>query len=352
MNRRAFLTGLGSLGAGAAIGAALWQRHRVSHRANAASTAPARTVPASPRTGRALVATARRPELFNKDAKPDVRGLRINTDLVHQMVQESLAAALGTKNASDAWKELFSPRDVVGIKINCLGGRMISSHPAIVNGIIQGLRTAGVPDNNIIVWDRFSRELADAGFSVNATGRGVKCFGTDAPGYGYTDEPIQHRSVGSCFSTILASVCSAIVSVPVLKDHDIAGVTLNLKNFFGAIQKPSIYHGNRCDPFIADLYAHPLIKDKVRLTICDALVGVFDRGPGYTEDGSWQYAGIIVSTDPVAIDRVCTQIIETKRRESGKPSLKDAGREPTHIHTAAQLGLGTDDPDKIDVVEA
>ncbi len=332
VNRRTFLAGLGSIGAGAGL-------------------ASSRTTAAASRAGRAHVVSVRRPDVFGKDDKSDVRGLGIDSKLVYQMVHESVTALVGTKTSDDAWKNLFGPDDVVGIKINCLGGRMISSHPAIVEGIVQGLRKAGVSDNNIIVWDRFSRELKTAGFSIYAARRGVRYLGTDARGYGYHLEPIQYRSIGSLFSRILTSECSAIVSVPVLKDHDLAGITLNLKNFYGAIQKPSLYHDNGCDPYIADLNAHPLIKDKMRLVVADALVGVYDGGPSYKPDGAWRHAGVLASTDPVAIDRVGADIIEAKRAEEGKKPLKDVGREPTHIHTAARLGLGQDDPDKIDVAE-
>lgn len=310
-----------------------------------------RTVSAMSTPHRARVVTVRRPDVFGNDAGSDVRRLGIDAKLVRKMVHESVAALLGTKTSDDAWRKLFGPRDVVGVKINCLGGRMFSSHPAVVEGIVEGLRVAGVRDNNIIVWDRFSRELRQSGFAINVTGDGVKYLGTDEPGYGYTSEPIVYRSIGSCFSTILASRCNAIISVPLLKDHDIAGVTLNLKNFFGAVQKPSVYHDSRCDPYIADLNAHPLIKDKNRLVVCDALTGVYDGGPGYNPDATWKYGGIMVSTDTVALDRVGATIVEKKRSEAGEPPLKDVGREPVHIRTAAKLGLGCDDPDKIELVE-
>jgi len=348
MKRRAFLRGLGLAGAGTVVGG-LWARRSV--RRNTAARGPSRTVSAMSAVRGARVVTVRRPEVFGNDNRSDVRKLGINGKLVRQMVHESVAALVGTKTSDHAWKELFGPRDVVGVKINCLGGRMFSSHPAVVEGIIDGLRAAGVPDRNIIVWDRFSRELKAAGFAINVAGDGVKYLGTDERGYGYTSEPILYRSIGSCFSTILESRCSAIISVPLLKDHDIAGVTLNLKNFFGAIQKPSNYHENRCDPYIADLNAHPLIKDKNRLIICDALMGVYDGGPGYNPDAAWKYGGVMASTDAVALDRVGADIIEKKRSEAGEPPLRDEAREPVHIHTAAELGLGCDDPDKIEVVE-
>ncbi|MCK5558077.1 MAG: DUF362 domain-containing protein [Candidatus Hydrogenedentes bacterium] len=348
-NRRTFLAGLGSIGVGAAL-VSSWRRRTARH-ASVPLGASSQAASAASMVRRARVISVRRPELFGKDEKSDVRGLGIDSKLVHQMVHESVTALVGAGNTDDAWKKLFGPRDVVGIKVNCLGGRMISSHPAIVEGIVQGLRKAGVSDDNIIVWDRFSRELKTAGFQVNVAGRGVKYLGTDARGYGYMLEPIVYRSIGSLFSSILTSKCNAIISVPVLKDHDLAGITLNLKNFFGAIQKPSLYHDNGCDPYIADLNAHPLIKDKMRLVVADALLGVYDGGPSYRPDGAWRYAGVLAATDPVAIDRVGANIVEAKRVEEGKPSLKDAGREPTHIHTAARLGLGRDEPDKIDVIE-
>jgi uncharacterized protein (DUF362 family) len=299
---------------------------------------------------RARVVSVRRPEVFGKDDKSDVRGLGIDSRLVHKMVHESVAALVGTKTDEDAWKKLFGPRDVVGIKINCLSGRMLSSHPAVVEGIVQGLRKAGVSDNNIIVWDRFLRELKAAGYELNVAGKGVKYTATNARGYGYTKEPIVFRSIGSFFSRILTSQCSALISVPVLKDHNLAGITLNLKNFYGVVQKPSLYHDNGCDPYIADLNAHPLIKDKMRLVVADALVGVYEGG-SYLPDRAWRYAGVLASTDPVAIDRVGANIIGSKRAEVGEDPLKDDGREPIHIHTAAKLGLGRDEPDKIDIVE-
>jgi uncharacterized protein (DUF362 family) len=334
MKRRTFIAALGLAGTDSVLGWA-WPR----------------TVSAMSTSRRARVVTVRRPEVFGNSYGSDVRKLGIDSKLVRKMVHESVTALVGTKTSDDAWKKLFGPRDVVGVKINCLGGRMLSSHPAVVDGIIEGLRAAGVPDKNIIVWDRFSRELKAAGFAINVAGDGVRYLGTDELGYGYTSEPIVYRSIGSCFSMILASRCNAIISVPLMKDHDIAGVTLNLKNFFGAIQKPSMYHDNRCDPYIADLNAHPLIKDKNRLIICDALTGVYDGGPGYNPDAAWKYGGVMASTDAVALDRVGATIVEKKRSEAGKPPLKDVGREPVHIHTAAELGLGCDDPDKIEVVE-
>ena len=65
---------------------------------------------------------------------------------------------------------------------------------------------------------------------------------------------------------------------------------------------------------------------------------------------AWDFRGILISTDPVALDRIGADIIENKRREVSMQSLKEAGREPNYIKTAAKLGLGFDDPSLIDVI--
>jgi len=160
--------------------------------------------------------------------------------------------------------------------------------------------------------------------------------------------------VGSCFSNIISRLATAIVNVPVLKDHDLAGVTLGMKNFFGAIHNPNKYHDNNCNPFIADLVTHRFIKDKLRLTICDGSTAVCGGGPAYPghhPNWAWNYAGILMSLDPVALDAVGWRIIEKKRKELGLASLAEAGREPKYIATAADYGLGEIEEGKIEIVE-
>ena len=255
----------------------------------------------------------------------------------------------GKRSTSLAWKSLFGPKDIVGIKVNCLSGPKMSTHPHLVDAIAKGLRLADVPDERIIIWDRTNRDLTRAGFIINARRRGVKCFGTDV--VGYDEEPQIRGSIGSCFSQILSSYCTALINVPVLKDHDLAGVTLGLKNFYGGIHNPNKYHDNNCDPYIADLNTHPFIKKKVRLVLCDGIEAQYNGGPGYKPRWRWDFSGLIMSLDPVAADSVGAKIIEGKRREMGLPSLGEARRPPKYITTAAKKGLGVDDLSKIELLE-
>ncbi len=269
------------------------------------------------------------------------------SNLIHKAVMQ-LTHALSQEKA---WQALFKPNDTVGIKLNCLSGKTMSPHVAVVESIIQGLKLAGLKDKNIIVFERFNRELETAGFRVRRMTEGVQCFGTDElPIGGYENEPQLAGSVGTCFSKIVSRLCTAIINVPVLKDHDLAGISVAMKNFFGVIHNPNKYHGNNCNPFIAELNTHPYLADKVRLIVCDALLAQCNGGPSYKPQWTWNYNGIIVGKDPVAMDRTCHTIIEDRRKEVKLPSLKQAHREPKYISTAAALGLGTDEPSKINLV--
>jgi uncharacterized protein (DUF362 family) len=276
---------------------------------------------------------------------------RVNGGLVGKALDDGLMRLTGAKSPDKAWVSLFKPEDVVGLKLNCLAKKAFSPHVELVEAVIRGLKLAGVKEGNIIVFDRTSRELAGAGFTVSKGG-GLKCFGTDElSGGGYESRPEIVGRVGSCFSKIISSLCTAIINVPVLKDHDLAGVSVAMKNFYGVIHNPNKYHDNNCDPYIAELYTHPYIRGKVRLTICDALIAQCNGGPAYKAQWAWPYNGILLGLDPVAMDRIGADIIEEKRRAMGLPSLKEAGREPKYIQTAASLGLGTDNPSMIRVIE-
>ncbi len=264
------------------------------------------------------------------------------------MLTSAMLRLTGTSKPEKAWGELFRPEDRVGIKVNALGGKRIATHPVVVEAIIEGLKRAGVPENNIIVWDRLTDELQKAGYVINTSGRGVGCYGTDKR---YDLNPEMSGSIGSCFSTILSSYCTAVINVPVLKDHDLAGVSIGLKNFYGAIHNPNKYHDNNCDPFIADLNAHPYIKDKLRLIVCDGLTLLYQGGPAYNPQHAIDYCGLLVSRDPVALDRIGINLIEEVRKEKGLPTLKVAGREPVHVATAAHRGLGTDQLNGIEWVK-
>jgi uncharacterized protein (DUF362 family) len=213
------------------------------------------------------------------------------------------------------------------------------------------LQEAGIKGSDIVVWDRDSNELERAGFHVAIGGDRVQCYGTDR--VGYEEDLAAWGSVGGCLSKILTQRSNVLINLPVLKDHDGAGVTIALKNMYGVIHNPNKYHPNGCNPYVADLNMLPEIRSRMRLTICDATTAMYEGGPGYKPEHSWNANALLVSTDPVALDHTGWQMIERKRAEKGLKTLKAEEREPSYIATAAdgEHRIGTNDPKKISIVE-
>jgi uncharacterized protein (DUF362 family) len=249
----------------------------------------------------------------------------------------------------EAWKKIVRPGEVVGLKVNCLAGKGNSTRPELVEAICERLREVGIKE--MVIWDRLNADLESARFRIVERGSGVRCFGNDT--LGFEDELAIYGSVGSLLAKTLTQVCDAVINLPVLKDHGIAGVTLALKSMFGAIHNPNKYHVDVGDPYVADVNMLPAIRQKLRLHILDATRAQYEGGPSYMPQWTWPYNGLLVARDPVALDYVGWQIIEKKRAEMGMKSLKALKREPTYIATAAdpQHGLGTNEPQRIERVE-
>ena len=270
-----------------------------------------------------------------------------NRGVIENMLDEGLAALYQTDEPEKIWNQLFSEKDVVGIKVNCLSGSRGSSHLELVEVIIEKLKKSGIPSSNIIIWDRLNKDLESAGYRINWKNRNkVRCYGNDIAEY--DNQLYLNGSVGSLISRTLTQTCSAIINVPVLKDHGIVGITLSMKNFFGAIHNPNKYHSKNGNPYIADLYQINLIRQKTRLTICDALDAQYEGGPPFKPQWTWPFNGLLIGVDGVALDRVGWQIIENKRKEMGFPDLATVGRKPEYILTAGSMGIGQSDLNKID----
>lgn len=283
--------------------------------------------------------------------------LRGNGDAVDpvrmtSLLDRAMQGFSGASNAVDPWKQLVSSGQVVGLKVNTIAGRGLSTNVALVEAIVGKLQLAGIKPNDIVIWDRTSHELERAGFHLSQASDQVRCMGTDA--VGYEDTPESFGAVSCRLSKILTRLCDLVINVPLLKDHSYSGMTLAMKNMYGVIDNPNECHANGCNPGVADVNMLPSIRKKVRFTVADLTTAGYEGGPGFRPQYAWKHNGLLVAKDSVAVDYVGWQIIERKRAEQGLESLAAVGRPPRYITTAADTRhrLGTNDPNFISVVEA
>jgi len=143
--------------------------------------------------------------------------------------------------------------------------------------------------------------------------------------------------------------CDALINMPILKQHNHSGVTFAMKNHFGTFDRPRSFHRPRTGPAIAELNALSPIRDRTRLVIGDTLtICPLSRG-------GWHNAvtgdSILMSFDPVAHDAVGFQMLsEVMTAEGGNPATA-AALADTWLPQSAELGLGTNEPDHMELAE-
>ena len=106
----------------------------------------------------------------------------------------------------------------------------MTTHPVIVNQLVEILTRIDIKKSDILIWDRFDDDLKKSGFILNTRANDIRVMGNDK--LGYVNRLINYRSIGSLVSYAL-SWSDVIINIPVIKDHGIVGVTGALKNFFG-----------------------------------------------------------------------------------------------------------------------
>jgi uncharacterized protein (DUF362 family) len=312
------------------------------------TTAAAEKLAFAATAGKAKVVIARDASLHGAGAQPDEQK-------VLNLLDKAMAAYTGREKPLEAWKSII-PAEIlagktIGLKVNGLGGRGISTHAALTLAIAERLQQAGVRAGNILVWERDARSLAACGMTVNTDASRVLCYGSDVGGY--EDQPAQCGPVQVRLAKILTRQCAMVINLPILKDHEMAGVTFSMKNMYGVVDKPFLLHPNNCNPGVADLNAIPVVREKVWFTIGDAISSVYDGGPGFRPERLWYPNALVVGEDRVALDHTAWQMIERQRAAAGVPTLEAAGRRPDYIVTAADAShrLGTNDPGRMRLVE-
>lgn len=299
----------------------------------------------------------------------------------YKMLEEAMIALTGEKNLKKAWKQFVNPDEIIGLKVNPVAGKPLSTSHAVTKSIVKQLQEAGIPKENIVIWDRRLMQLHETGYTEENY-PGIKITGTeqqDAEGgffdkdgvlYGekmidkdwyywanceeeydaYTIPYMVNSGKYSYFTKICTQEIDKIINVPILKN---AGptVTLCLKNLaYGAITNTGRLHKPLWSETCAEVCAFPPIRDKLVLNIVDGLRGCFDGGPGANPQFIFNYNTLLIGTDPVAVDRIGYDIVIAKRMEEGVQE-EESPKGIKFMGMAEKLELGISDPEKIKRIE-
>ena len=301
---------------------------------------------------------------------------------VQKMMRRGMMELTGADGWVDAWRQFFEPGDVVGIKVNPVGQPLVISDATVMHEIIAGLEAAGVKRQDIVAYDRYRKQFYSGGFDkwlpegvriscatddVDDTQQNIAGYDPDhymdmaltLPGFS-VDNLTARRSYAAQFIT---RQVNKLINLPVLKDHQSAGVTLALKNLsHGLVNNVNRSHSssslNACNTFIPAVVALPVIRNKTVLNILDGVKGLYNAGPSGRPEFVWEHHTLYFSTDPVSLDHIGWEVIDAKRESVGMKKLVESlpdknstfvHRQPEHVEIAGALGLGVWDREKIEL---
>ncbi|NOT00289.1 MAG: DUF362 domain-containing protein [Phycisphaerales bacterium] len=266
-----------------------------------------------------------------------VRGPRVHAGLMRDMIETALMRVTNKESSGDSWRSLFKPDDVIGLKLNSSGAGKLGVTEPFVDTVVESMLAAGIPADRIVLI-----EAPEALFTRHSLVRPVP---------GWRKEETDFGSGRDQFAKVLDQI-TAIVNIPFLKTHNIAGITCCLKNLsHGLVRHPARYHGNGCAPFIGDIVASPAIRDKLMLHLVNALRVVFDGGPEPTDGGTWDAGAVLCGIDPVAIDTYGLETINLQRAILGRPGIGLGRGGAWYLQMAADRGLGVADLNRLEIVK-
>ena len=311
-----------------------------------------------------------------------------NDAVVREMLAQGMRALTGASTTADAWRRFFEPSDIVGIKVNCGGYPHCVSAYEIVADVVRQLTAIGVPTSHVYVYERFQNQMDEVNYAphlpagvqivaAERANRNVDNSGYDPDTYLEADF-FGEEDTRSNMMRLVSRVLTKIVNIPNMKDHGATGVTGCLKNVaYGSFSNVARTHQrgrSHTLSVVGALAAMEPLRSRTVLQIMDGLRGVWHGGPfARTTRYVFYPKQIMIGTDPVAIDRLLLDIIETERRARGAISIWDRSpgslrmddtrardadpnvniiiREPRHVEQASTLGLGVYDRARIRVEE-
>jgi hypothetical protein len=233
---------------------------------------------------------------------------KVQEEVLQSMLDEAVKSLLGVKEPLEAWQKLFKSSDVVGIKSN--EWQKLPTPKELEAAIKRRLLDAGVAKKNISIDDR-----------------------------------------GVLMNPIFLNA-TALVNVRPLRTHHWSGVGTCLKNYIQFVPNRPDYHEEGCSP-LGKIWTYPIVKGKTRLNILCCLTPQFyGRGASFFDKRYvWPYKGLILGTDPVAVDAVGAHLLQAKRIAFfGEDKALDVP--PVHITAAdKEYHIGVSDLNRIQLVK-
>ena len=232
----------------------------------------------------------------------------VDASVIATMLDQAVAALVGESDPAKAWARLIKPTDTVGMKTN--EWRFLRTPLELEAAVRKRVEGAGVAPDRVSIRDR-----------------------------GVLSDPVFESA-------------TALINARPMRTHHWAGVGTCIKNYILFHPTPSDWHEDSCAN-LGGIWKLPIVEGKTRLNILVMLSPLFHgKGPHHFHaEYTWNYKGMIVGFDPVAVDSTGLRILEAKRRvHFGKD--EPFATPVTHLQVAEKkYRLGNADPSRIEVIK-
>lgn len=264
-----------------------------------------------------------------------LRGGTVNRQVLRTMISDGLCELTGASSLPVAVRRLFSPKDVIGFKFDSVGDDVLQINQPVCEELLRlFVGQCGFDESRLV----FIGARPDAHHLPRPAGAS----------FGWT-RPVNFGSGRDQLAVVLEKI-TALVNVPLLRADAITGIGGCLKNVtYGFLRHPARFYGNACTPYLADIYSLPIIRDKVRFNMVNALRLLIRSDVLDAPNAVATYGRLLFSFDPVAVDATCVEIIEHHRAKAKLPALLSGRDLPRHVVAAWQRGIGQYHGDRVSV---
>jgi hypothetical protein len=333
-SRRDFLrTGLVGLGG---LCAAAWARKLLAAETAAAAAKAATSValPEAPKTvSSAVGALKTKTKVFEITEPKLLDGFgNINQEFLPGVLSRLLQKVSGAPTTKEAWHAFFTKDDIIAIKFDPLAADELRTSTTLAQTLVDSLTEADFELEKIMILDPPARTAA---------------LGTRPVPRGYQDKVVKVGKDRQTQFLRAMSEVTAILNVPFIKDHRLLGLAAGLTSLtLGVVNNPGTFIER---DGVAELAALPEIRAKHRLTLVNAIRGIYDGGPRADDAKMWNQNCLLAGTDMVAVDRIALDFLDSARYSQGLRSVSESGRPAHYLAAAGKMGLGEAEFTQIDL---
>lgn len=254
----------------------------------------------------------------------------VDKNALTAVLSRGLLALTETERVEAAWRKILGAAQKIVLKFNGVAADVLSTTDAMADVLVESLAHSG-----------YGRDVV-ALVEAPQAARRLKTRATER-GWGAPIRFGEHREELANY----LYACDAVINVPFLKTHRIAGMSGCLKNLSHAlVRRPARYHADGCSPFVGQIVSSREITSRLKLNLVNAIRIVVNRGPDAQEEDISPNGGLLLGFDPLAVDIIGRNMLVSYRKQRGLLTSLSI----PYLDSAVKSGLGRSRSTEIELI--